>query len=55
MIFVQKGIPAIAFTAEKMRDLMAKITHTQKFTAELVDYAKLVEIASALKELILEF
>jgi len=55
MIFVQKGIPAIAFTAEKMMDLMAKITHTQKDTAELVDYAKLVEIASALKELILEF
>jgi len=52
MIFVQKGIPAIAFTAEKMRDLMAKITHTQKDTAELVDCTKLVEIASALKEFI---
>jgi len=55
MIFVQKGIPVIAFTAEKMRDLMAKITHTQKDTPELVDYTKLVEIASALKEFIMEF
>ena len=52
MIFVQKGIAAIAFTAEKMRDLMAKITHTQKDTPELVDCTKLVEIASALKEFI---
>ncbi|MBE3113568.1 MAG: M28 family peptidase, partial [Actinobacteria bacterium] len=52
MIFVQKGIPAIAFTAEKMRELMVKITHTQKDTPELVDCTKLVEIASALKEFI---
>jgi len=55
MIFVQKGIPAIAFTAEKMKDLMAQITHTQKDTPELVDCTKLVEIASALKEFIVEF
>ncbi|MCG2820437.1 MAG: M28 family peptidase [Candidatus Atribacteria bacterium] len=55
MIFVQKGIPAIAFTAEKMRDLMEKITHTQKDTSELVDCTKLVEIASALKEFIVDF
>ena len=52
MIFVQKGLPAIAFTAEKMRDLMVKITHTQKDTPKLIDYSKLVEIASALKEFI---
>lgn len=55
MIFVQKGIPAIAFTAEKMRELMVKITHTQKDTPELVDCTKLVEIASALKEFIVDF
>lgn len=55
MIFVQKGIPAIAFTAEKMKDLMAQITHTQKDTPELINCAKLVEIASALKEFIVEF
>jgi len=55
MIFVQKGIPAIAFTAEKMRELMAKITHTQKDSPELVDYTKLLEIASALKEFIVDF
>jgi len=55
MIFVQKEIPTIAFTAEKMKDLMTQITHTQKDTPELVDCMKLVEIASALKEFIFEF
>ena len=55
MIFVQKEIPAIAFTTEKMRELMAKITHTPKDTPELVDYTKLVEIACALKEFIVDF
>lgn len=55
MIFVQKEIPTIAFTAEKMSDLMAQITHTQKDTPELVDCTKLVEIASALEEFIVEF
>ena len=54
MIFVQKEIPTIAFTAEKMSDLMAQITHTQKDTPELLDCMKLVEIASALKEFIVE-
>jgi len=49
MIFVQKEIPAIAFTAEKMSELMTQITHTQKDTPDLVDCMKLVEIASALK------
>ncbi|HZK11259.1 MAG TPA: M28 family peptidase [Atribacterota bacterium] len=55
MIFVQKGIPAIAFTAEKMRDLMAQITHTQKDKPELIDCTKLVEIASVLEGFIVEF
>jgi len=55
MIFVQKEIPAIAFTAEKMSELMTQITHTQKDTPDLVDCMKLVEIASALKEFIIEF
>jgi len=52
MIFVQKGIPSIAFTAEMMRELMAEITHTPKDTPDIVDCSKLVEVAYALKEFI---
>lgn len=55
MIFVQKGKPAIAFTAERMPELMATITHTPKDTPEIVDCGKLVEIAQALKRFITEF
>jgi len=52
MIFVQKGCPALAFTSEKMPELMATITHTARDTPENIDTAKLVELAEALKELI---
>jgi aminopeptidase YwaD len=52
MIFVQKGIPALAFTAERMPELMEAVTHTQRDTPELIDCAKLVELARALAALI---
>lgn len=52
MIFVQKGCPALAFTSEKMPELMATITHSARDTPEIIDTAKLVELAEALKELI---
>lgn len=55
MIFVQKRIPSIAITAENMPELMAEITHTAKDIPEIVDCEKLVELASALKELIYEY
>jgi aminopeptidase YwaD len=54
MIFVQRGLPAIALTSQKMRTLMAKITHTPKDVPGILDFQKLAETASALKALITE-
>jgi aminopeptidase YwaD len=55
MIFVQKGVPALAFTAERMPELMETVTHTQRDTPELIDCAKLVELARALEALVRRF
>ena len=55
MIFVQQGIPALAFTAELMPELMRTVTHTRRDTPELVDPARLVELARALEALIRRF
>lgn len=52
MIFVQKGKPALAFTSEKIPELMATITHTEKDTPDIIDPDKIVEIAEALKDVI---
>ncbi|HEY94327.1 MAG TPA: Zn-dependent exopeptidase M28 [Dehalococcoidia bacterium] len=52
MIFIQNGKPAIAFTAEKVAELMATITHSPKDTPDIVDYGKLVELAEALHSFI---
>ena len=52
MIFVQNGKPAIAFTAEKVAELMATITHSPKDTPDIVDCSKLVELAEALHRFI---
>jgi len=55
MIFVQNGKPAIAFTSEKVVELMATITHTPKDTPDIVDCGKLVEVAGALRDFIQAF
>ncbi len=55
MIFVQSGIAAIAFTAENVSELMATITHTSNDTPDIIDCAKLVEVARALESLVLQF
>lgn len=52
MIFVQSGVPSIAFTAERMAELMATVTHTARDTPEIVDPAKLAEVAFALRSLV---
>jgi aminopeptidase YwaD len=52
MIFVQNQVPCIAFTAEKIPELMETITHTAKDTPELIDCQKLVEVAKSLDNLI---
>jgi aminopeptidase YwaD len=52
MIFVQNGVSSLAFTAEKMPELMATVTHTSLDTPEIIDPSKLVELALALSRLI---
>lgn len=53
MIFVQNKKPAIAFTSEKVAELMATITHSPKDTPDIVDCGKLVELAQALHDLVI--
>jgi aminopeptidase YwaD len=48
MIFVQGQVPCLAFTAEKMPELMRTVTHTAADTPELVDGGKLGGLAGAL-------
>ena len=55
MIFVQNKIPAIAFTAEFMKQLMAQYTHTPKDTPDIVDCAKLLEAAEAIVNFIRQY
>ena len=52
MIFVQSRVPALAFTAERMPELMRSVTHTSLDTPELIDPRKLVTVARALNDLI---
>ena len=55
MIFVQNSKAAIAFTAERVSELMATVTHTAKDTPHIIDNAKLVNVAFALKNFIMQF
>ena len=55
MIFVQNKKPAIAFTAEKVAELMATVTHSPKDMPDIVDCGKLVESAHALHDLVASF
>ena len=52
MVFVQGGVPSLAFTAERMAEAMQTVTHTALDTPERVDTGKLVELAQALNDLI---
>jgi len=52
MIFVQAGVPAVAFTAELMDELMRTVTHTERDTPDIVNADKLVEVARALDGLV---
>ena len=55
MIFVQSGVPSIAFTSENMAELMRTVTHTSEDTPDKVDCGKLVEAAEALNALVRSF
>lgn len=52
MVFVQKDVPAIAFTAELLPELMGTVTHTSRDTPDIVDCSKLVQLAYALEEMV---
>ena len=48
MIFVQSGVPALAFTSDRIAELMMTVTHTSLDTPNIVDSRKLAELAAAL-------
>jgi aminopeptidase YwaD len=52
MIFVQAGVPSIAFTSELSAEMMRTVTHTALDRPEVVEGQKLVELARALDSLI---
>ena len=52
-LFLIHQIPALAFTSELLVELMTEITHTPKDTPEMVNPAKLVAVARALRDLLL--
>ena len=52
MMFVQREIPAVAFTSENVSELMRSVTHTRADTPDIVDCFKLVEIAESLNTLV---
>ena len=51
-IFVMGGRPAVAITSALLGHLMSKITHTARDTPEIVDPAKVAQIAQALRALL---
>jgi aminopeptidase YwaD len=53
MIFMQKGIPTIASTSDRIAELMSDITLTNKDSPDKVDCQKLVELAEALRDLVI--
>jgi aminopeptidase YwaD len=52
IIFVQNGVPALAFTSESMPELMRTVTHTALDTPEILEPRKLVEVAASLNALL---
>jgi aminopeptidase YwaD len=53
MVFVQSGVPALALTSEAFMEIETQFAHTPKDTPELVDPARLVALALALRDLLL--
>jgi len=54
MIFVQNQRPALAITSERFVQLSTYVTHTAQDKPELVDCNKLIQIASALRDLLMD-
>ena len=53
-IFIQNQLPAVAITSDRLMELSMYITHTEKDIPEIVAPGKLVDIAIALRDVILE-
>ena len=51
-LFVNRGVPALAFTSEEVGDLVESIVHTPKDEPSVVEMNKLVEVATGLQDLI---
>lgn len=52
-LFLINEVPALALTSDQLAELMGSITHTPNDTPEMVDPVRLVEIALALRDLLL--
>ena len=52
MVFVQNQVPALAITSEGLMEIETAVAHTPQDRPELVDCAKLVTTASALRDLV---
>jgi aminopeptidase YwaD len=52
MVFVQNQVPALAITSAGLMEIQSAVAHTPKDRPELVDCAKLVATALALRELL---
>lgn len=53
-LFIQNQRPALAITSDRFMELSTYVTHTAKDSPELVDRAKLVNVALALRDLLLD-
>jgi aminopeptidase YwaD len=54
MVFVQNRVPALAVTSHKIGEILTGIAHTDADRPELVDPDKLVNIALALEQLVID-
>jgi aminopeptidase YwaD len=53
-IFIQNGVPALAVTSQEVFAILTEIAHTEADVPEKVDSARLVRIACALRDLLIE-
>jgi aminopeptidase YwaD len=53
-LFIQNGVPALAITSQEVFAILTEIAHTEADVPAKVDPGRLVGVASALKDLLLE-
>jgi aminopeptidase YwaD len=51
-LFIMQGVPALALASTEVAEVMEQIAHTPRDTPDVVDVAKLVTIAFALRDVI---